>query len=211
MQTPIYTENYRRNLILFWQQYYPNWKIPNGYHVHHIKPICTFEDKGDPRIHHPQNLIALHPDDHVSIHNCRGDTVTNKFIFIGGHKQTQATKDKISIAGKGKKRNNITKKRISEAKLGSKNPMFGIVPTAETIQKRKDSRKGYVHSEETKNKIGAKSKGRTHSEETKQKIRVARAKQVMACRSDATKMKMSKSAKLRELKKKQARTELCQD
>ena len=211
MQSPIYTNNYRRNLELFWRRYYTNWSIPSGYHVHHIKPKCTFEDKTDPRIHHPKNLIALHPDDHVSIHKCRGDAIVEKFIFVGGHKHTQETKDKISIAGTGKKRTSAARQRISNAKIGNKNPMFGQTPSDETIQKRKNSRKGYQHSQKTKDKIGAKTKGRTHSEETKAKIRAARAKQVMSHRSDKTKKKMSESAKLRELKKKQDRIDLCRD
>jgi len=78
MTTPIYSKiNYRKNITMYWQQYFPNWAIPKGFHVHHIKPKGTFEDKNAPFMHHPKNLIALHPDDHASIHISRGDIVTS--------------------------------------------------------------------------------------------------------------------------------------
>jgi len=76
--------NYRKNLITYWRQYHPDYQIPAGYHVHHIKPRCTFKDKNDPSINHPSNLIALHPDDHYSIHRCRGDKYVNGFLSVGG-------------------------------------------------------------------------------------------------------------------------------
>ena len=103
MTTPIYTNNYRSNLTKFWQQYYPNWTIPNGYHVHHIKPKSTFSDPNDPRIHHPKNLITLHPDDHASIHKCRGDKyLSNNFITsIVGRKDSIETRIKKSISTSG--------------------------------------------------------------------------------------------------------------
>ena len=93
----IYTDNYRRNLINYWRQYFPQWDIPKGYHVHHIIPVC------EGGTHHPKNLIALHPDDHVSIHRCRGDKVSDSFILIG------------SLVGIGKKRSNETKNKISDS------------------------------------------------------------------------------------------------
>ena len=68
----IYNKNYRKNLTLYWKQFYPNWSIPKGYDVHHIKPRCLW-DKEEIEQHHPKNLIALHPDDHYSIHNNRGE------------------------------------------------------------------------------------------------------------------------------------------
>jgi len=40
--------NYRQILTEYWQQYFPKYQIPKGFHVHHIKPQCTFENKEDP-------------------------------------------------------------------------------------------------------------------------------------------------------------------
>lgn len=82
MSTPSYTNNYRRNLELYWRQFCPQWTIPVGFHVHHIKPKVTFENKDDPRIHHPRNLIALHPDDHLLIHKLRGDKFVNNSMIL---------------------------------------------------------------------------------------------------------------------------------
>lgn len=91
--------DYRRNLVLYWRQFYPNWIIPKGYHVHHIKPKSTYADKSDPRINHPRNLIALHPDDHVSIHKLRGDKfVTKSFVSIANAKCSEDHKRNLSRA-----------------------------------------------------------------------------------------------------------------
>jgi len=75
-----------------------------GYHVHHIKPKSTFEDKNDPQIHHPRNLIALHPDDHISIHKCRGDKQSMNFIraIKPGYKHSSKTLLKMSKSLKGR-------------------------------------------------------------------------------------------------------------
>ncbi len=93
-----YTNNYRRNLELYWRQFYPNWTIPKGYHVHHIKPKGEFKDKNDPRIHHPRNLIALHPDDHITIHECRGDNFLGKLglLALKNYSHSDITTNKIS-------------------------------------------------------------------------------------------------------------------
>jgi len=81
MSAPIYHKtNYRKNLTLYWQQYFSGYQIPKGYHVHHIKPKTTGGDN------HPSNLIALHPDDHISIHKCRGDNVANNVFIISNNK-----------------------------------------------------------------------------------------------------------------------------
>jgi len=83
---------HRQALRNHWRQYYPEYEIPKGYHVHHILPrACGGTDD-------PRNLIALHPDDHVTIHRCRGDDVTlEKWIVSGGHRtpHTKETKGKI--------------------------------------------------------------------------------------------------------------------
>ena len=79
---------HRQNLINYWRQFYPKWKIPTGYHVHHIKPRCIGGTD------HPRNLIALHPDDHKTIHKLRGDTwVTDSFLNIMGYIKTPEQKE----------------------------------------------------------------------------------------------------------------------
>jgi len=71
--------NYKQNLIKYWRQFNPLYKIPKGFHVHHIIPKLIAKQNGweDAKINHPKNLIALHPDDHISIHKNRGDKLKN--------------------------------------------------------------------------------------------------------------------------------------
>lgn len=76
--------SYRKNLINYWRQYYPDWEIPKGYHVHHIKP------KSLGGTDEARNLIALHPDDHVSIHLLRGDRyVKGRLLTMKNYKKTR--------------------------------------------------------------------------------------------------------------------------
>ena len=171
MTTPIYTTNYRKNLTLYWRQYYPDWTIPEGYHVHHIKPQAIFQDKSDPRINHPRNLIALHPDDHQSIHQLRGDKISRTgMIIIKNRKLSQATKDKISKGNKGKVRTSAFRKAVS------------------------DSKKGIPRSDNVKAKISESNRGQTRSLETREKMSVAKLGSKNP-HSDATKKKMSEASK----------------
>ncbi len=122
--------NYRKNLETYWRQYYPEWNIPEGYEVHHIKPQCLFKE-GDPAAHHPRNLIALCKDDHYSIHKCRGDQCADpKWIIAGGmtnKNHTKETKLQQSIKmmgntnGKGRKASEETKRNQSVAMKGNTN------------------------------------------------------------------------------------------
>lgn len=135
MSTPIYNNNYRRNLKLYWQQYIPNWNIPKGYHVHHIKPQSVGGT------HHPKNLIALHPDDHFTIHKLRGDryintgflTITNQHgvnnPFYNKH-HSDKTKQYLRTINLGRKHTKMTKQKISESSLGKHHHYFtGIYHT----------------------------------------------------------------------------------
>ena len=155
MRTPIYHKyDHRKNLTLYWRQYFPNYQIPKGYHVHHIKPKSICKQKGwkDERINHPSNLIALHPDDHHSVHKCRGDIVTCNFIKIIGHQKgkkstrrnythSKETRNKISKANKGnpspkgmlgKYHSANTKEKISKSSKGKKNTKEAIAKMKET-------------------------------------------------------------------------------
>ena len=148
MSTPIYTNDHRRNLTMFWKQYFPSYEIPKGYHVHHIKPRCTFKDKNDARIHHPKNLIALHPDDHYTIHKCRGDKhLSSKFITsVVGRVVSDEIRQKISKSKTGIPRSDETKQKLRNANLGKKHK---------------------PHSDETKAKIGKSNRGKIRTQETK--------------------------------------------
>ena len=149
-----YNNNPRRNLRLYWKQFYPSWDIPTGYHVHHIKPKCTFADPSDPKIHHPSNLIALYPDDHYTIHKCRGDTyITKKFVTsITGQKLSLKTKQRMRKPKSKEHCENIRKARL------------GTTLKQETKDKISIAHEGMKLSAETKRKISEEVKSRTKAE-----------------------------------------------
>lgn len=136
-----YTLNYKQNLINFWRQFYPSWTVPEGFHVHHIKPKCTFEDSDDPRIHHPSNLIELHPDDHVSIHKCRGDKTTAAFIRVAGAK----------LKGKPKSAEHI--KNAANALKGRKLSKQHVINMKKSLKGRSVWNKGIPMSSQTKKRL----------------------------------------------------------
>lgn len=123
--------NYRLNLIRYWQQYYPDWEIPKGFHVHHIRPKSLM--RKDENVHHPRNLIALHLDDHITIHNLRGDKNIGNFIAVAGVR-------------KGQKVSKESRLKMSRAKKGWKMPAW---------QKKNLSKKfkGRYVSDQTRNKM----------------------------------------------------------
>lgn len=182
-----YTDNFRKNLELYWRQFYPDWEIPKGYHVHHIKPKCTFEDVNDPDIHHPRNLIALHPDDHVTIHKCRGDdwadesflkVLGNKSSGMKGKHHSAVSKEKMRRKLKGKK----LPKEVAKKRKGAGNPFYGK-----------------KHTDTSKKKMSVSSLGqgkdRIVSEETKKKLSDLKRGKKRKPFTDEHKMKISKSLK----------------
>jgi len=140
MTTTIYTNNHRLNLTRYWQQHYPNWSIPIGFVVHHIKP------QSEGGSHNPKNLIALHPDDHVSIHKCRGDKFAhNWFTVMKDYKHSEETKKKIkqtNIDFWNSDKSISAKKKIREANKG------------------RTCLQGFKHSEETKENMSKAAKKR---------------------------------------------------
>ena len=163
-----YTTNYRRNLTLYWKQFYPDYTIPAGYHVHHIKPNCTFSDKDDLRIHHPKNLVALHPDDHASMHKCRGDTqLSMPFLTsVTGRIVSAETKAKMSKAQKGKTMSAEARAKMSKAKKGR---ALSEVTKAKLSAAKKGKKRGPMTAEQ-KQKLSDVNKGKTFSEETRKKL-----------------------------------------
>ena len=133
---------YRQNLINYWRQWYPEWDIPNGYHVHHIIPQSCGGSN------HPSNLIALHPDDHVAIHKHRGDNVSEKFVRVGGKGM------------EGRSHTKETRAKMSKSKKGVPSHWKGKRQTKEHVYKR------------TKHQIGkpSKNKGNKLSNETRAKM-----------------------------------------
>lgn len=207
------TENYKENLILYWQQFYPDWQIPAGYHVHHIKPVCTFEDPNDPKIHHPSNLIALHVDDHTTIHNMRGDKLAASLIWsMKGRVVSEETKSKMSQTHKTRKRKPLSeehKRKLAKANKGrtfshteaTKMKMRAAVrpprqPVSdETRQKLSLANKGRKVTAATRQKISQGNKGRKATDEQRRAQSIARTGK---SHSEETKMKMSESAKRRQ-------------
>ncbi len=148
--------SYRNNLTKYWKQYSEQYEIPKGFHVHHITPrSCGGSDDAN-------NLIALHPDDHVAIHNNRGDKITPKFIYVIGKKNSPETRAKIGRANKGKIVSQSTRDLLRASRLGTK------MSTA-TRAKMSDVRKNVAKSDEHKRKIGESQRGKIISNETKAK------------------------------------------
>jgi len=122
MSNNIYTKPHRKNLVNYWRQFIPNWEIPKGFHVHHIVPRCAGGSDD------AKNLIALHPDDHASIHRLRGDIKEGNLLkmsdtqFKKGHKPSKITRLKMSKSRQGKTPWNKGKKQQSTS--GDKNPSF---------------------------------------------------------------------------------------
>ncbi|HLD91251.1 MAG TPA: NUMOD3 domain-containing DNA-binding protein [Patescibacteria group bacterium] len=107
---------------------------------------------------------------------------------MGGHKQTEETKRKISLhlkgrisPMKGKHHSKETKNRISIGMTGKNTWMKGKKLSEETRKKMCENAKTNLnygmknkyHSLETKNKISLKNKGKVCSKETKRKISIS--------------------------------------
>ena len=140
----MHNKTHRQNLRNYWRQWFPEWDIPLGFHVHHIKPKALFKDPNDLAINHPSNLIALHPDDHYSIHKCRGDNYIKQgsILKLKNYKHSEKTKRKIGESHKGSKRTAETKARMSKAQSGKNNPMYGKKHSLEKRKEISDKQKG---------------------------------------------------------------------
>jgi len=86
----------------------------------------------------------------------------------GGHKCSEETKRKISLAHIGYKFSKDAKKNMSIAQMGHKRKGWKL--SKETKKKISIARKGHMVSEETKKKISKSNVGQKRSENTKHKI-----------------------------------------
>jgi group I intron endonuclease len=98
--------------------------------------------------------------------------ISNK---LKGHVLSQETKNKISLANKGKHHIGYlmsaeTKEKLSKALKGKPSPMKGKYFSDEIRHKLSESHKGHAVSEETKKKISMSSKGKKISKEACIKI-----------------------------------------
>lgn len=115
--------NYRQVYREYWGS------IPRGFHVHHIVPKS---EGGSDEI---KNLIALHPDDHISIHLNRGDKKSASGVWVMRNGHSIETRKKISDKAKvfnlgntnklGKKESEHTRKKKSAYHTGRVRPEHG--------------------------------------------------------------------------------------
>jgi group I intron endonuclease len=111
-----------------------------------------------------------------------------------GVKYSEETKQRISLANKGKKRSEEFKQKRRLAK-GKNSPMWGKKHSEETKKRMSLSAKGKIKSEEHRQNLslakkgkGNKWKGRKHTEETKKKMSLAKKGKPL---SEETKRKIS--------------------
>ena len=128
-----------------------------------------------------------------------------------GHKHSEQSKRKMSLAGKGRKKSEKwkkekskerrgkklsleTRRKISEARIGKKHPRKGHPLSEETRQKISISRKGQMLTEEHRKKLIERSymRGKTHSPEAREKIRIANKGKIL---SPETRKKISDARK----------------
>lgn len=148
------TDAARKAYVEYKRVYEPEYEIPKGFHVHHITPVCEGgTDTGS-------NLIALHPDDHVSIHTHRGDKVSRSGFHVMSaaiYKDHPRVGTKHSVESRAKMSAAAKKRKV--------NPMQG--------RKHSEAAKAKMREQALKRKTNG-MLGRKHSEETKAKIRAAR-------------------------------------
>lgn len=115
--------------------------------------------------------ISYFKDNGIELYNLTsgGDGRCSGFMV------SKETREKLSIASKGKKRSEEHKKKISEANTGNKH-CVGRKYSDETKEKMSIASKKRMNNDEIKKELSNKMKGNTfnlgrkHSEETKQKI-----------------------------------------
>lgn len=101
------------------------------------------------------------------MHNKPHSEETKQKISIAnkGKVRTEKTKEKISESCKGRKFSEEHKRNLSVSKIGENNPNFGKKFSRETREKMSESRKGMVFSEEHRKNIIKARTGKKLSEE----------------------------------------------
>ena len=156
---------YQRILTKYWRQYYPNYQFPKGFVVHHIIPRC--EGGTDD----PKNLIALHPDDHATIHRCRGDKVSEKFILIGNYWDEEKRESARKRATGVKQSKETIQKRM---RYGEEHHWYGKTFSEQHRKKLSNSHKGKKLSKDHRDAIRSKLSGRVRTDTERQAISKAK-------------------------------------
>lgn len=150
--------------------------LPREQYYIELYQVCD-KDKG-------YNLIV------DAVRHAHSDETKQKMSLAKkGKTRSEETKLKISLAKKGKTLSEETKLKIGLAKKGSKHHMYGkrgtLCPnygkthSEETKLKMSLAKKGKIFSEEAKLKMSLAHKGKTLSEETKLKMSLAKSKKVI--------------------------------
>ena len=140
-------------------------------HKHHIIPRCWFKMMHLPVDNNKDNLVLLSYEDHCTVHKlallCGKDKVIRSKLgwalkrltfghFLGCH-HTEESKDKLSVAHKGKHHSEETLLKMSESHNGHS-------VSIETRRKLSASHKGKVMSAEARIKMSESHKGKSKTE-----------------------------------------------
>ena len=91
-------------------------------------------------------LVFMRHDEHRMLHNI-GNT------YMKGHKHSEESRQKNSLAHKGKHPSAETRKKLSESRRGENNPFYGKHHSEESRQKNSLAHRGKHHSAEHRQKI----------------------------------------------------------
>ena len=181
-----------------WEDYH-NTKIPDGYHIHHLD--------GDGYNDDPENLICVSPNTHFWIHHFQGDRFAGvrgriKLFNQSGRKPTEATKEKMRLANRGKIRTEVTKEKMRIAATGRKateatKEKMRLAWTTHRKDRNRIAATGKKRTDATKEKMSQAAKRRWQryrekSPEVKEDIRIARAKRLRIARAKRRKLKNNK-------------------
>jgi hypothetical protein len=130
MSKVIYTKNnYRENILRYHRQFDPDYKIPDDHEVHHIVPISEAKKLGwkESDIHHPQNLMVVTREEHIILHEQRGDKWCLNFLKLHSLDNTGKNNPMFGIRGKD---HPLYGKKMKEEhiKRGKDHPMYGKSP-----------------------------------------------------------------------------------
>ena len=126
-----------------------------GWDIHHrleIQPDGTrvsrqeLKDNGLYYERPANELVFMRHGEHRMLHNI-GNT------YMKGHKHSEESRKKNSLAHRGKHASAETRKKQSEANSGENNPFYGKHHTKESRQKIAEAHRGKHHSAEHRQKI----------------------------------------------------------